>query len=168
MHLINCHAVHLLQRLQYDNIICKSLSLSSIACFHSPKARMPRKLLLSKRPKNFKIKRTAEIRSNLECILSIPAEIAGQNNTLKRQVQNHGTLPHGSYLLYTVPASSDISYNYIIIGWILNESCTEYVQLYYIKDDRIYYNLKVKKNYSWLLHLCGQKVWYFYYYSIAN
>ena len=40
----------------------------------------------------------------------------------------------------------------------MNPSSTECVQLFQIKDDKVYYNLKVKHDFSWLLYCCGQKV----------
>ena len=50
-----------------------------------------------------------------------------------------------------------------MIEWLLNTAQTEYIQLYQFQSsnlDVIKYSLKIK-NFSWLLHLCGQKVNYY-------
>lgn len=121
--------------------------------------RMPRKLVLSRRAKNWKRKRTEEIRTNLTCTISIP--FGSTISVLRKQICSYGNLPHGDAKCMLVKKMSHDFHYTIMTGWILNPSFTEYVQLYQFQrnnPDRIYYSLKIKNDFSWLLHLCGQKV----------
>ena len=71
--------------------------MTSFADVHSHKVQDAPQAAFFKVAKDFKRKRTEEIRSSLQCMVSIPVNIAHQKNilSLKGQIKDYGNLPHG-------------------------------------------------------------------------
>ena len=111
--------------------------------------RMPRKPCLSRKPKNWKRKRTLELKS----IASVPF------TSLTRQIQSCDVLPCGNT---SITVNRKIVHDITcIVGWVVNNLCTEYIQVCKFRQDEpdtLSYSLKIEQDTTWLLFLSGQKV----------
>lgn len=115
---------------------------------------MPRKFSLSEARKNS--------RSNLKCIVSLPAHIVPLN-VLRKNILSHGELPYGLLMGWYL-ANYYIHTHCYIIGWVVtNSTCSATIQFYQLRqvlpgEAPVYFSLNINSNHSWTVFLCGHEV----------